>query len=100
MKTAESFIKSFKDVLDPKTNETFKTVMWPPIRQLRQIPIVQSFRDGSLRSMLYWIYDEAMASAVIKFPDGVFRLVDKKDLLQFGQWDIHHLAQHQIHVAE
>nr|KAJ0190498.1 hypothetical protein LSAT_V11C800415160 [Lactuca sativa] len=39
-------------------------------------------------------------SAVIRFPEGVFRIYDKKDLLQFGKWDIHYLAQHKIQVAE
>ena len=30
------------------------------------------------------------------FKDGIFRLVDKKALLQFGEFDIHTLAAHQI----
>lgn len=99
-KTVESFIKSFLNVLDPKTNEPIKTVMWPPTNQVRRIPIVQNFRDGLIRSMLYWVYDETIASAIIKIPECVFRLYDKQDLLQFGKWDIHYLAQHQIQVAE
>lgn len=63
---------------------------------MKQIPIVQNCHDRSLRNMQYWVYDEATATAVIKFPDGVFGLVDKKDLLQFGELDIHTLAQLQI----
>ena len=46
--------------------------------------------------MLYWVYDEATTSVVIKFKDGVFHMVDKRDLLQFGEKDIHTLATHQI----
>ena len=61
---------------------------------------MQYFRDGSLRSMLYWVYDETTSSVVIRFSEGVFWLYYKKDLLQFGKWDIHFLAQHQIQVAE
>lgn len=67
---------------------------------MKQIPIIQNFRDRSLENMKYWVYDESTTSVVIKFPDGVFRMVDKKDFLQFGERDIHTLAQHQILVAD
>lgn len=50
--------------------------------------------------MLYWVFDETTASAVIKLQDGCIRLYDKRDLFQFGRWDIHHLNLHQIKVAE
>ncbi|CAI9294021.1 unnamed protein product [Lactuca saligna] len=63
---------------------------------MTQIPIVQHFCDGSLHNMEYWVFDEATATAVIKFPNGVFRIVDRKDLLQFGERDIHTSAQHRI----
>ena len=32
MKTVESFVKRAKDVFDPKTNKSFKIVMWPPTK--------------------------------------------------------------------
>ena len=70
--------------------------MWPPTKMMTQIPIVNHFCDGSLSNMKYWVFYEATASAVIKFPDGVFRINDIKDLLQFGERDIDTLAQHQI----
>ena len=43
-----------------------------------------------------WVRNEATASAVIKFADGVFRVVDKKELSQFGERDIYTMAHHQI----
>ena len=45
-------------------------------------------------------FDETTASAVIKLQEGCIRLYDKKDLFQFGRWDIHHLSLHQINVVE
>ena len=50
--------------------------------------------------MLYWVYDETTATAIIKFQDGCFLLFDKRDLLQFRKWDIHHLERHQIKLAK
>ena len=55
--------------------------MWPPTKKMHQILIVQQFHDGSLDNMEFWVYDEAIATAVIKFPEGVFHLVEAKDLL-------------------
>ena len=91
-------MKKAKDVLDPKTNTAMKTVMWPPTKQMKEIPIIQHFCDGSLQDMEYWVFDEATATTVIKFPAGVFLVVTAKDLLQFGECDINTLAQHQIVV--
>ena len=96
MKTAESFVKRDKNVLDPRTNEPMKIVTWPPTKQMKEIPIIQHFHDGSLENMEYWVFDEATSTAVIKFPNGVHRLVEAKDLLKFGERDIHTLSRHQI----
>ena len=74
--------------------------MWPATDQVKQIPILQNHLDGSLQPMLYWVFDETTASAVIKIENGCIRLYDKKDLLQFGKQDIHQLNLHQIKVAE
>ncbi|CAH1428594.1 unnamed protein product [Lactuca virosa] len=65
---------------------------------MKEIPILQHFRDGSLHDMEYWVFDEATATVVIKFPTGVFRVIEAKDLLKFGEREIHTLAQHQIVV--
>lgn len=59
MKAVESFIRKSKVVFDPKKNEPMKFVMWPPTKKLKEIPIVQHFRDGSLDNMKYWVFDEA-----------------------------------------
>lgn len=46
------------------------------------------------------MFDETTAFAVIKLEKGCIRLYDKRDLLQFGKWDIHQLSHHQIKVVE
>ena len=51
MKTTNSIVRKYKDVLDPKTNEPMKIVMWPPTKQTKEIPIVQYYQDGSLDNM-------------------------------------------------
>ncbi|CAI9264703.1 unnamed protein product [Lactuca saligna] len=96
MKTTEFFLKTVKDVFDLITNKSFENVMWHPTKQMKKIPIIKNFCDGSLCNMQYWVYDDATTTAIIKFKDGVFHLVDKKYLLQFGERDIHNLAAHQI----
>ncbi|KAL7600832.1 hypothetical protein Lser_V15G23264 [Lactuca serriola] len=98
MKTVESFVKRAKDVLDPKTNKSFKIVMWPLTTQMTHIPIAKHFYDGSLDNMEFCVYDKATTTTVIKFPTDIFRLVEARDLLQFGERDIHTLARHQIVV--
>ena len=42
------------------------------------------------------MYDEATATSVIKFKEGVVRLSDTKDLMRFSKRDILTLASHQI----
>ena len=100
MKTAELIIKQYPNILDPKTNLPFQAVMWPATSHVKQIPVLQNYPDGSMKSMLYWVFDETIASTVIKPQDGCIQLYDKRDLFQFGRWDIHQLSLHQIKVAE
>ena len=92
MKTIESFIMSNKDVIDPNNNELMKIVMWPPMKKMKEIPIVQQFQDGSLDNMELWVFDEATSTTVIKFPTGTHRIVTAKDLLKFEEQDIHTLS--------
>ena len=40
MKTADSFMERVKGVFDPKTNRIVKNMMWPPTKQMKQIPII------------------------------------------------------------
>ena len=62
--------------------------------------MLQSYPDGSLSSMEYWVFDETTASAVMKLKNGCIRLYDRRDLFQFRKWDIHHLSTYQIKVPE
>ena len=100
MKTVESVIKHYPDVIDPKTGHPLQVVMWPATNQVKQIPVLQSYPDGSLSSMEYWVFDETTTSAVIKLKNGCVRLYDRRDLFQFKKWDTHHLSLHQIIVPE
>ena len=92
--TAESVIKHYPDVIDPKTVHPLQVVMWPATNQVKQILVLQSYPDGSLSSMEYWVFDETTTSVVIKLKNGCIRLYDRRDLFQFRRWDIHHLSLH------
>ena len=48
--------------------------------------------------MELWVYDEATASLVIKLKKNQYRIVDPKDLLNFGEHDIQTLSNFQIIV--
>ena len=100
MKTVKSIIKQYPNVIDPKTGLPLQTVTWLATSQVKQIHGLQNYPDGSLSSMLYWVFDETTASAVIKLKDGCIRLYGKRDLFQFGKRDIHQLNLHHIKVAE
>ena len=100
MKTAESVVKVHSKVFDTLTKQPITSVMWPATAQVKQVPVLQNYPDGSLASMLYWVYDESTDAAVIKLKENCIRLYEKRDLLQFHKWDIHHLATKQIVVAE
>ena len=47
-----------------------------------------------------WVFDEITSAAVIKLKNGCIRLYDRRDLLEFRTWDIRHLSNFQILVAE
>ena len=100
MKTVESIIKHYPDVIYPKTGHPLQVVMWPATNQVKQIHVLQSYLDGSLSSMEYWVFDETTTSAVIKLKNGCIRLQDRRDLFRFRKWDIHHLSTFQIVVSK
>lgn len=100
MKTADSFMKKAKGVINPNTNRTVKNVMWPPAKQIKQIHVIQQSSDDSLRNMEYWVFDEATTTAVIQLPNGALRLLEAKDLLQFSEHDIHTIVGHRIVVKD
>ena len=45
MKTAESIIKIYPSVLDPKTDLPLRTGMWPATSQVKQIHVLQNYPD-------------------------------------------------------
>ena len=100
MKTAESFVAVHKHVLDKETSEPIRAVLWPATAQVKHILVPQNCPDGSLHSMLYWVYDETSDAVVFKLKEDCIRLYDKRDLLMFGERDIHHLARCQIVVFD
>lgn len=95
-KTIESLIRTDKDVLDLRTNEPMKIVLWPTTKQLNEIPIPLRIHEGYMEKMEFHMYDDATTIDSIKFEEDVLRLSDTKDLMRFSERDIHTLASHQI----
>ncbi|CAI9269202.1 unnamed protein product [Lactuca saligna] len=87
-----------KGLIDPCTTKIVVNVMWPPTNKAKKIPITQRVPDGSLNDLLYWVYDEATTTIVIKMKKDQIRLVDPRDLLKFDGHDIHTLSKHQLMV--
>ncbi|KAL8265747.1 hypothetical protein R6Q59_003091 [Mikania micrantha] len=75
MKTAESTVKKHKGVRDGKMGKTFTSISWPPTSKLK---------------------NSESSKAVINCGDHEYRILDKNDLLRFGEHDIKVLAMHQI----
>ncbi|CAI9299407.1 unnamed protein product [Lactuca saligna] len=98
LKTASSFVKKVMGVIDPNTNKTMVNVMWPPTNKVKRIPITLRIHDATLNDLLYWVYDEAATSVVLKLKKDHIRLVDPRDLLKFGEHDIHILSRRQLMV--
>ncbi|MFS8001912.1 hypothetical protein Hanom_Chr13g01195871 [Helianthus anomalus] len=57
MKLAQSFIVEHEDVLDSATNKTLKTVMWPPTKQTKIVPLLKELPENNLRDLQFWMYD-------------------------------------------
>ncbi|CAI9266315.1 unnamed protein product [Lactuca saligna] len=84
IKTALSFTKKAKDVIDPHTSKTMVNVMLPPTKQAKRIMLHKCLPEGTLVSMQFWVYDESIAPKVIQLKKSQYRIVDPKDLLRFG----------------
>ncbi|KAL8229701.1 hypothetical protein R6Q57_014601 [Mikania cordata] len=54
------------------------------------------FADGCLSNLVMWAVDSESSEAVINCRDHEYRILDKYDLLRFGEHDIKILAMHQI----
>ena len=96
MKTAQSFTKYKRDVIDPKTNKKMAVVYWPPTKQLRKVPVPLRMEEGSLDKFKFWMYDDETNSVVIKSGHKTIRFADPKDLMRFGKRDLETLAANQI----
>ena len=71
-------------------------VMWPSTAKAKSVPISKRLPDGTLDTIQFWVYDEATTTVVIRLKSTQIRLVDPKDLLKFGERDIHTLSNFQI----
>ncbi|KAL8262702.1 hypothetical protein R6Q59_024051 [Mikania micrantha] len=76
MKTTDSTVKKHQGVRDIRTGKTFTSICWPPTNKLKTIPIPQRFPDRCLSKFVM--------------------ILDKNDLLRFGEHDIKILVMHQI----
>ncbi|KAJ0788354.1 hypothetical protein HanPI659440_Chr05g0190741 [Helianthus annuus] len=88
MKLAKSFPLEHEDVLDPATNKPFTTVMWPPTKQSKIVPLWKELPDNSLKDLQFWMYDPTTGQAVIMCENAEYRVADTKDLMRFGENDI------------
>ncbi|CAI9295426.1 unnamed protein product [Lactuca saligna] len=98
MKTASSFTKNAKDIIDHHTRKTMVNVMWSPTKQAKRIPLRKRLPEGTLDSMQFWGYDDAIAPVVIKLKKNQYRIVDPKDLLRLCECDIRNLSKFQIDI--
>lgn len=48
MKAAQSKVQTQKDVMDLSTRQLMKSVVWPPTKKAKFIPIPKDLPDGSL----------------------------------------------------
>ena len=87
-------------LINPDTEKTYIQVLWPPVDQEKVVPISRPLPDGSLRTMKYWVYDDASATVVIKLAKNQIRVNNAQDLLMFRENDIKTLSRFQIIVLQ
>ncbi|KAM0000678.1 hypothetical protein Hdeb2414_s0012g00384611 [Helianthus debilis subsp. tardiflorus] len=85
MKLAESFLLEYEDVLDPSTNKPFTTVIWPPTKQNKTVPLLKELPNNSLKDLQFWMYDPITGQAVIVCENTEYRVAGAKDLMRFGK---------------
>ncbi|KAM0002607.1 hypothetical protein Hdeb2414_s0320g00866671 [Helianthus debilis subsp. tardiflorus] len=78
MKLAQLFVLEHEDVLDPSTNKPFKTVMWPPTKQTKNVPLLKELPDNSLKDLQFWMYDPVTGQTVIVCETEEYRVADMK----------------------
>ena len=97
--TAQSRITEIPGLLDENGN-TYKHVMWPPIKKEKVISIARPLLDGSLRTIKFSVYDHVSLTAVIRLSKNQIRVNTAKDLLMFCEHDIMTLSRMQIIALE
>ncbi|MFS8034980.1 hypothetical protein Hanom_Chr17g01587601 [Helianthus anomalus] len=70
--------------------------MCPPTKQTNTIPLLQDLPDNSLQDFMFWMYDLVSGQVVIFCKHDEYRVVDFRDLMRFGEKDIHLLGRSQI----
>ncbi|MFS7962227.1 hypothetical protein Hanom_Chr08g00724191 [Helianthus anomalus] len=98
MNLAESFLLEHEDILDPAINKLFMTVMWPPMKQTKTVPLLKELPDNNLKDLQFWMYDPITNQTVIVCENTEYRVADAKDLMHFGENDIKLLARTQIRI--
>ncbi|KAL9992264.1 hypothetical protein Hdeb2414_s1195g00991031 [Helianthus debilis subsp. tardiflorus] len=96
MKLAQSFVLEHEDILDHSTNKPFKTVMWPPTKLRKTVPLLKELLNNSSKNMQFWMYDPVIGQAVIVCATEEYRVADVKDVMRFGENDIKLLGRKQI----
>ncbi|KAL8265632.1 hypothetical protein R6Q59_002976 [Mikania micrantha] len=95
---SESIVTKHKGDRDGRTGKKFTSISWPPTNKLRSIPIPQRFPDGCLSNFVMWAIDSESSEAWINCGDHEYGILDKNNLLRFGEHDIKNLAMHQIKI--
>ena len=76
-----SELKVSHRVLDPKTNEPYKSTIWPATKQALQVPIGPPFKRNILENLICWVYDLQKATTIVKTPNDELVLHTPRDLL-------------------
>ncbi|KAF5811385.1 hypothetical protein HanXRQr2_Chr04g0180811 [Helianthus annuus] len=70
--------------------------MWPPTKQAKIVPLLKDLPDNSLHQFEFWMCDPVSDQAVIVCDNEEFRVADVRDLMRFGEANIHLLGRSQI----
>ncbi|KAK1413195.1 hypothetical protein QVD17_34966 [Tagetes erecta] len=100
MKTAQSKVRTHKDVMDPSTGQPMKTVVWPPTKKATIIPIPMNLPDGSLDVLKFWAYDPVQGETLIVCGNVEYKVKDTTELMKFDEMDIKTLGRNHIQVPD
>ena len=74
--------------------------MWPPTTKVKDFPIVEPYPKHTLRNLVFWMFDESNASAVIRLLECQIVMIEPKHIMRFRENDIKKLARTQILTPE